>query len=111
MIDVERLRKAMLRGMEIDGAIGVVSRNAETHEVYCRVSYQSGGVWDYQSMDAGANISTTPYVLAEYYADIREGDLLSWVGRDFQVGAVSYPTLGVGKPVCLQAQLREVKID
>jgi hypothetical protein len=65
-------------------------------------------VWNYANVDEGANITTTPYLLAEHDADVREGDALRWRDRRFQVGAVSRPTLD-GGAVCLQAQLREVQ--
>jgi hypothetical protein len=65
-------------------------------------------VWNYQLGDTGANITTTPYILAEYDADIEEGDILRWRDRRFQVGAVSRPTCE-GGVTCLQAQLKEIQ--
>ena len=99
----------MERVIEIDGALAVITRGEAEHKVRCRVSYQSGGVWNYAAADAGANITTTPYLLAKHNADIKEGDILLWRRRRFPAGAVSFPTLGGGE-VCLQADLREIEI-
>jgi hypothetical protein len=105
---LDQMRRAAERLVGIDSGLAEITRGTETVKARCRVSYQSGGVWNYANADAGANITTTPYVLAKHNADIREGDLLAWRGRKFQVGAVSFPTLG-GGDACLQAQLREVR--
>ena len=107
---IEQMRRGVERLIDIDGAVATIARGGVEHKVRCRVSYQSGGVWNYHNVDAGANITTTPYVLADHKADIQEGDLLQWRRRRFQVGAVSFPTLDGGN-VCLQAQLREVQND
>jgi hypothetical protein len=107
---IEQMRRGIDRLIDIDSAVGTITRDGVDYKVRCRVSYQSGGVWNYQSADAGANITTTPYLLAKHNADIQEGDLLQWRRRRFQVGAVSRPTLDGGE-VCLQAQLREVQND
>lgn len=98
----------MERLINIDSAVATITRGGTTHKVRCRVSYQSGGVWNYAAAGAGANITTTPYVLAKRNADIQEGDILLWRKRRFQAGAVSFPSLD-GGDVCLQADLREVQ--
>jgi hypothetical protein len=103
------MRRGMARLVKIDRAVGHITRAGMEHDVWCRVSYQSGGVWNYQLGDTGANITTTPYVLAAPGADILEGDILQWRDRKFQVGAVSRPTID-GGDVCLQAQLKEIRI-
>jgi hypothetical protein len=98
----------MERIIDIDGDAGHITRGGLAHDVYCRVSCQSGGVWDYQTGGAGADITTAPYALAEHDADIEEGDILAWRDRRFQVGAVSRPTIG-GGAACLQARLKEMQ--
>jgi hypothetical protein len=107
---VEQMRRGMERLLDIDSDTGIVTRGSLTRNVKCRVSYQSGAVWDYAAGDTGATMDTTPYVLAAHGADIRENDILQWRDRRFQVGLVSRPTLD-GGTVCLQAQLREVRND
>jgi hypothetical protein len=103
------MRNGIKRLIAIDGDTGHITRGASEHDVWCRVSYQSGGVWNYQLGDTGANISTTPYVLAEYDEDIDDGDILQWRDRKFQVGAVSRPTID-GGVTCLQTQLKEIQV-
>lgn len=106
---LERMRDGIDRIIGFDEDTGHITRGAAGHYCRCRVSYQSGGVWNYQTGDTGANINTTPYVLAEYDADIMEGDILRWRERRFQVGAVSRPTID-GGVTCLQAQLKEIQV-
>lgn len=118
-----RMRRAMERLIAVDGGTGTVTRQAmadngrgqmipagelSTHAVWRRVGYQSGGVWAARPWEGGLTIDTTPCVLAEYDADIRQGGLLEWRGRKYTAGAVSRPELG-GGPVCAQAPLTEVK--
>jgi hypothetical protein len=117
----------MRRGMEqiitIDGDTGKITHQTmadngrgqlvstgeiSTITVWCRVGYQAGGVWPARSTELGLTIDTTPYVLAEYDADIQQGDLLEWRDRKYTVGVVSRPELG-GGPTCTQAPLTEVK--
>jgi hypothetical protein len=105
---LDQMRNGIDKIIAIDEDTGRITRGAVEHDCRCRVSYQSGGVWNYRTGDTGANITTTPYVLAEYDADIEEGDILQWRDRRFQVGAVSRPTFD-GGVTCLQAQLREIQ--
>jgi hypothetical protein len=103
------MRRGINRLSDINSSVATVTRgDGTTRKVRCRVSYQSGAVWNYAGVDGGANITTTPYVLAKHNADIREGDMLQWRNRRFQAGVVTYPAFGGGE-TCLQAQLREVQ--
>jgi hypothetical protein len=105
---LEQMRNGIDKIISIDEDAGHITRGTAGHDCRCRVSYQSGGVWNYQLGDTGATITTTPYVLAEYDADIEEGDILQWRDRRFQVGAVSQPSFD-GGVTCLQAQLKEIQ--
>jgi hypothetical protein len=88
--------------------VPVLSGEPETHTVDCRVSYESGGVWNNGQWEGGAQLDTTPCVFAAPEADIKEGDALEWRGRRYRVGAVSSPHLNGGE-VSLQAKLTEVE--
>jgi hypothetical protein len=105
---LEQMRMGIDKDIAIDEDTGHITRGDVEHDCRCRVGYQNGGVWNYRLGDTGADITTTPYVLAEYDADIEEEDILRWRDRRFQVGAVSRPTLD-GGIVCLQAQLKEIQ--
>jgi hypothetical protein len=102
-----QMRRGLTRLTRLDSSLGVFLRDGKTHTERCRVSYKSGGVWSYGAVDAGANFNTTPYLLTDKSADVREGDILHWRDGYFQVGAVSFPSLDGGR-VCLQAELREI---
>jgi hypothetical protein len=76
--------------------IGVIS---------CRITNQSGGVY---AKDGGTDVSTlntTPYVLADYNADLQENDRLVLGKKTWTVGAPSRPTPAGTGPSCVQAPL------
>jgi hypothetical protein len=99
----------MERLIDFDKETVDVRRGQETpHTVKCRVSYQTGAVWDRKQWDGGLTMDKTPYVLAAADADIRFHDILTWRGRNFTVGEPTYPQIA-GGAVCLQAQLTEVR--
>jgi hypothetical protein len=105
---LDQIRSAINIIINFDEDIGYITRGGVEHECRCLVSYEQGGVWGYQLVDAGANINNTPYVLAEYGEDIEEGDILRWNDRCFQVGAI-IRTTSKGGFTCLQGQLKEIQ--
>jgi hypothetical protein len=117
------MRRAAERLIAVDGDTGTITHQSmidngrgqmipagepSSHTLWCRVGYQSGGVWAARPWEGGLTIDTTPCVLAEYDADIQQGDILEWRDRKYTVGVVSRPELG-GGPTCTQAPLTEVK--
>jgi hypothetical protein len=121
---LEQMRRGIARLIAIDSDTGTVTRpvmadngrgepvpTGETEEVtqfICRVSYQSGGVWPAKPAESGLTIDTTPYVLAAWDEDLRQGDMLAWRGKRYSVGPVTRPQIEGGS-VCVQAPLTEVK--
>jgi hypothetical protein len=118
-----QMRRGMERLIALDADTGTVTRQSmidngrgqmipggepSGHTLWCRVGYQAGGVWPARPWEGGLTIDTTPFVLAGYDEDIRQGDLLEWRGRRYTVGAVTRPECG-GGPVCTQAPLTEVR--
>jgi hypothetical protein len=110
LINIDKDTAVITRHLLVDNGRGSMIPGAEieTHEVVCRVSYESGGVWKNGVWVGGLATDATPYVLASHDADIAEDDVLTWRGKSYTVGAVTKPTLG-GGAVCLQAALVEVK--
>jgi hypothetical protein len=123
MSKLEQMRRGMERIIGIDKDIGITTRNVKAdngrgqliptgetvpHQIVCRVSYQSGGVWQGKQWEGGLTIDTSPFVLAAYYADLEQGDLLEWRGKKYTVGVVSRPEIDGGY-TCTQAPLVEVK--
>jgi hypothetical protein len=102
------MRRGIGRLISFDAERAVIQRGQESHTVKCRVTYQTGAVWDKKQWDGGLTMDMTPFVLAFADADIKERDILTWRGRRFTVGKASFPSLD-GGAVCLQAQLTEVR--
>ena len=123
MSKLSQMRMGIKKLIEIDKDIGVITRavmedngrgqmistdEASTHQLVCRVSYQSGGVWPGKQWEGGLTINTTPFILAYADADLQFGDTLEWRGKRYSVGVVTKPEIE-GKAVCVQAPLTEVK--
>lgn len=121
---LDQMRRAIEKLIEVDSDTGRITRYAmadngrgkmeptgETISVppiWCRVSYQAGGVWPSKADEAGLTIDTTPYILAEHDADLRMDDILLWRGKRYKVGPVSRASIDGGAD-CTQAPLTEVK--
>jgi len=119
MSNLNKMRRGIDRLIAIDSHIGVITRHIKAdngrgqfiptgeitqHNVVCRVSYQSGGVWPGKQWEGGLTIDTSPFVLARFDANIEQGDSLEWQGKKYTVGVVSRPD-----NACTQAPLVEVK--
>ena len=123
MSKLEQMRKATERLINIDRDIGTVTRNATVdngrgqlvptgefseHKTICRVGYVSGGVWSTKPWEGGLTTAISPFALARFDADIKQGDTLTWRGRKYSVGVVTRSE-GYGGFVSAQAPLTEVK--
>jgi hypothetical protein len=107
----EQFRRGLNRLVELDHDTAHIRRGQLQFDIDCRISYQSGGVWNNKnSTEQGNTIDTTPYILAGYDVDIREGDIAVWHGRKFRIGVVTRPTFD-GGVVCTQAPLVELEPD
>ena len=120
---LDQMRRGVERLIVNDGDIGIVTRqekkdngrgqliptgNTTIHKVACRVSYQSGGVWQGKQWEGGLTIDTSPYVLACHCSNLEKDDVLEWRGKKYTVGVVTRPTV-CGGSTCTQAPLTEVK--
>ncbi|GBR73160.1 hypothetical protein NO1_0590 [Candidatus Termititenax aidoneus] len=106
-----QLERGLNRLVSLDNDTATIRRGNDTFELNCRVSYQSGSVWNTKnSTEEGNTIDTTPYVLADARADLKDGDIMTWRDRKFRVGIVTRPSLG-GMSVCTQATLNELQPD
>jgi len=120
MSKLDQMRRGIERLIAVDSDVGIVTRTVKadngrgqliptdetiTHNVVCRVSYQSGGIWPVKQWEGGLTIDTSPYVLARFDADIEQGDGLEWRGKKFSVGVVTRPEFG--EAACTQAPLTE----
>jgi hypothetical protein len=120
---IDQMRRGLERVIGIDKDIGIITRRIKTDngrgqlistgetvtsKVICRVSYQSGGVWQSKQWEGGLTIDTSPFVLASFDADLEKDDLLEWRGKKYTVGVVSRPEID-GGVTCTQAPLVEVK--
>ena len=123
MNKLDQMRRGMDRLINVDNAIGYVTRSVKKdngrgtliptgetskHKIICRVGYQVGGVWSATPHEGGLTIDTSPYVLAFHDANLEQGDTLEWRNRKFTVGVVTRPTFD-GGATCTQAPLTEVK--
>jgi len=119
MSKLDQMRRGVEKIILVDDDIGIITRHEKadngrgqliptgettTGNVWCRVSYQSGGVWAGMQWEGGLAIDTSPFVLARYDANIEQGDELEWKGKKYTVGVVSRPN-----EACTQAPLTEVK--
>jgi hypothetical protein len=120
---IDQVRRGLKRVIGIDKDIGIITRQVKVnngrgtliptgetvpHKIVCRVSYQSGGVWQGKQWEGGLTIDTSPFVLASFNADLEKDDLLEWRGKKYTVGVVSRPEIDCGV-TCTQAPLVEVK--
>jgi len=123
MSKLDQMRRGMEQLIGIDSDVGIITRRLKaasgrgqlipvgepvTHKIICRVSYQSGGVWQGKQWEGGLTIDTSPYALARYDADLEQGDVLEWRKKKYTVGVVTRPGID-GGPACTQAPLTEVK--
>jgi hypothetical protein len=116
-----QMRRGMARLISLDGDTGKITRaitvdngrgglvpsgEPAEHNVYCRISYEGGGVWHRGEWAGGLATGATPYVLASPETDIKANDVLEWRGKRYTVGPVTFPPPG---RTVLQAPLTEVK--
>jgi L-aminopeptidase/D-esterase-like protein len=106
-----QLAQGLNRVISLDNDTATIRRGDITFTLDCRVSYQSGAVWNTKSStEQGNTIDTTPYVLARTAADLKDGDIMIWRDRKFRIGVVTRPSLG-GRSICMQAPLTELQPD
>jgi hypothetical protein len=100
----------IIRAVMVDNGRGSKIKTADEtkHNILCRISSQGGGVWGRTAWDGGLKTELSPYLLARVETDVKEGDILQWRGKEYEVGAVSFPQVD-GGAVCLQAQITEIK--
>ena len=121
MSKFDKLQRGIKRLIEIDSDIGKVTRDVKapgerpgqqpvptgdktTHEIICRVTYQSASIWPGRLWEGGLTVDTSPYVLAFVDDDLEQGDILEWRDKRYLVGVVTRPD-----GTCTQAPLTEVK--
>jgi len=120
MSKIDQMRGGIEQIIAIDSGIGIITRAVKAdnglgtmvpaggteapRKLWCRVSYQSGGVFPSRQWEGGLTADASPYVLARHDADIEQGDMLEWKGKKYTVGVVSKPD-----GACTQAPLTEAK--
>ena len=123
MSKLQQMRQGIKKIISFDAGFGFITRKVkklndrgepvpseetDDHDIVCRISYQSGGVWSSKPHEGGLTIDTSPFVLARYDTDIEQGDTLEWRGRKYSVGVVTRPEIDGGF-TCTQAPLTEVE--